>query len=50
MYCVASCIMNYLIHGSNDVYSCLLDVNKTFDRIHYKRLFYILLDKKCLSA
>ena len=34
-----------LAHCSS-VYSCLLDASKAFDRIHYGKLFYILIDKK----
>ena len=38
-------IMNhYLCNGSN-VYSCLLDASKTFDRVHYGTMFRILLNK-----
>ena len=42
-------INHYLSHGSN-VYSCILDASKAFDRINYEKLFYILIDKKYLSA
>ena len=36
---------HYVNNGSN-VYSCLLDVSKAFDRIHYGKLFTILLLKQ----
>ena len=32
-------------HGSQ-VYSCLLDASKAFDRIHYGKLFNILISRK----
>ena len=30
----------------SDVYGCLLDASKAFDRVHYGKLFRILLSKK----
>ena len=36
---------HYVNNGSN-VYSCLLDTSKAFDRIHYGKLFTILLSKQ----
>ena len=36
---------HYVNNGSN-VYSCLLDASKAFDRIHYGKLFTILLSKQ----
>ena len=35
---------NYNRNGSN-VYSCLLDASKAFDKIHYGKLFDVLLKK-----
>ena len=35
-------IDNYNRNGSN-VYSCLLDASKVFDKIHYGKLFNVLL-------
>ena len=37
-------IDNYNRNGSN-VYSCLLDASKAFDKIHYGKLFNVLLEK-----
>ena len=37
-------INSYLKNGSN-VYSCLLDASKAFDKVHCGILFRILLDK-----
>ena len=36
-------VSNYLQNGNN-VYSCLLDASKAFDRIHIEKLFAILID------
>ena len=35
-------INHYKIHGSN-VYSCMLDASKAFDRVHFGTLFKLLL-------
>lgn len=43
-------INHYLEYGSN-VYSCLLDASKAFDRVHYGKLFNLLLNRnipKCI--
>ena len=37
-------VSNYLQNGSN-VYSCLLDASKAFDRIHFGKLFAILIER-----
>ena len=39
-------IINQYINNGSDVYSCLLDASKAFDRVHYGKLFRILLSKK----
>ena len=39
-------IINQCINNGSDVYSCLLDASKAFDRVHYGKLFRILLSKK----
>ena len=39
-------IINQYINNGSDVYSCLLDTSKAFDRLHYRKLFRILLSKK----
>ena len=38
-------VTSYMRNKSN-VYSCLLDASKAFDRIHYGKMFSILLHKK----
>ena len=32
--------------NNSNVYSCLLDVSKDFDKVHYGKLFHILLNQK----
>ena len=32
-------IINQYINNGSDVYSCLLDASKAFDRVHYGKLF-----------
>ena len=39
-------IINQYINDSSDEYSCFLDDSKAFDRVHYGKLFRILLSKK----
>ena len=41
-------IMHYNANGSN-VYACLLDASKAFDRVNHGKLFQLLLDKKYLA-
>ena len=41
-------IINQYINNGSDVYSCLLDASKAFDRVHYGKLFRILLSKNYL--
>ena len=36
----------YEVINHSNVYSCLLDASKAFDRVHYGKLFNILLYKK----
>ena len=38
--------INQYINNGSDVYSCFLDALKAFDRVHYRKLFRILLSKK----
>ena len=35
-------INNQYINNGSDMYSCLLDTSKAFDRVHYGKLFRIL--------
>ena len=39
-------IVNYYMSNNSNVYSCLLDASKAFDKVHYKKLFNILLNRK----
>ena len=41
-------IINHYFKNGSNVYSCLLDASQAFDRVHYGKLFRILLDKKFL--
>ena len=37
--------LQYYKQNGSQVYSCLLDASKAFDRIHYGKLFNILINK-----
>ena len=39
-------IINHFVSNSSNVYSCLLDASKGFDKLHYVKLFHILLNRK----
>ena len=39
-------IINHYMSNNSDVYSCLLDASKAFDKVHYGKLFHILLNRK----
>ena len=39
-------IINHYMTNNSNVYSCLLDTSKAFDKVHYGKLFYILLYRK----
>ena len=44
-------VVNHYLNGGSNVYSCLLDASKAFDRVHYGTLFRLLLKKeipKCI--
>ena len=41
-------IINHYMSNNNNVYSCLLDASKAFDKVHYGKLFHILLNQKVL--
>ena len=38
-------IVDHCLHHGSNVYSCLLDASKAFDRVHYGTLFRLLLKK-----
>ena len=38
-------VVNHYLNGGSNVYSCLLDASKTFDRVNYRTLFRLLLKK-----
>ena len=46
--CTAVCIetIDHYMNESSDVYSCLIDASKAFDRVHWGGLFSILIEKK----
>ena len=39
-------LIDYYVNGKGNVYSCLLDASKAFDRVHYGTLFRILIEKQ----
>ena len=39
-------IINHYMSNNSNVYSCLLDASKAFDKVHYGKLFHILLNRK----
>ena len=39
-------IINYYLSNNSNVYSCLLDASKAFDKVHYEKIFHILLNQK----
>ena len=39
-------IINHYLKNCSNVYSCLSDASKVFDKVHYGKLFRILLHKK----
>ena len=55
-YSTTLCTMVYLetlhhyVNNGSNVYSCLLDASKAFDRVHYGKLFTILLSKQVRTA
>lgn len=44
-------VISHYLNGNSNIYSCLLDASKAFDRVHFGRLFRLLLAKpipKCV--
>ena len=39
-------VVNHYLNSGSNVYSCLLDASKAFDRVHYGTLFRLLLKKR----
>ena len=39
-------IIKSIIHDNGNVYSCLVDASISFDRVHCRRLFKILIERK----
>ena len=37
--------IHHFVNNNSDVYSCLLDASKAFDRVHYGKLFDLLISK-----
>ena len=37
--------VNYCVKGGSKVYGCLIDASKAFDRVHYGKLFSLLMSK-----
>ena len=38
--------INHYMNEGSDVYSCLIDASKAFDKVHWGKLFTILIEKK----
>ena len=37
--------VNYFVEGGSNVYGCFLDASKAFDKVHYGKLFSLLMSK-----
>ena len=42
-------VVSHYMEGNSNVYCCLLDASKAFDKIHYGKLFNMLLSKQISS-
>ena len=49
MLCTAVSVSHFLENGSN-VYACLLDASSAFDRVHYGKLFDVLVKRNMPSV
>ena len=38
-------VVSHYLEGNSNIYCCLLDASKAFDKVHYGKLFSILLSK-----
>ena len=39
------CTVNYFVERNSNVYACLLDASKAFDKVHFGKLFTLLLNR-----
>ncbi len=45
MHLVLKEVIKYYLNNNSDIYTCLNDATKAFDRIRYDKLFQILIDR-----
>ncbi len=41
--------VSYYLKSSSDVYACMLDASKAFDKLHFGKFFKLLIDRKIPS-
>ena len=46
MYCCPTETVSHFTEGGSNVYACLLDASKAFDKVNYEKLFTLLLNRK----